>query len=162
MLDLENLINNPSKGETYGDVEATIADQMSRFTRTMTDSKNPIEDLKMVVALGFNLWKICGNKVCEDTNMILSHIIRKVNYDMVYQFQQIANNSNNNDICIYLYLALPTIGNDLSSSALKKLCHDTIDKMGKAYEEIGATHYSMTNFKSIDVEKVKKLYDSKF
>lgn len=158
MLDLENLINNPSKGETYGDVEATIADQMSRFTRTMTDSKNPIEDLKMVVALGFNLWKICGNKVCEDTNMILSHIIRKVNYDMVYQFQQIANNSNNNDICIYLYLALPTIGNDLSSSALKKLCHDTIDKMCKAYEEIGA----MTNFKSIDVEKVKKLYDSKF
>jgi hypothetical protein len=157
MLDLENLINNPSKGETYGDVEATIADQMSRFTRTMTNSKNPIEDLKMVVALGFNLWKICGNKVCEDTNMILSHIIRKVNYDMVYQFQQIANNSNNNDICIYLYLALPTIGNDLSSSALKKLCHDTIDKMGKAYKEIGA----MTNFKSIDVEKVKKIYDSK-
>ena len=157
MLDLENLINNPSKGETYGDVEATIADQMSRFTRTMTNSKNPIEDLKMVVALGFNLWKICGNKVCEDTNMILSHIIRKVNYDMVYQFQQIANNSNNNDICIYLYLALPTIGNDLSSSALKKLCHDTIDKMGKAYEEIGA----MTNFKSIEVEKVKRIYDSK-
>jgi hypothetical protein len=72
MLDLENLINNPSKGETYGDVEATIADQMSRFTKTMTNSKNPIEDLKMVVALGFNLWKICGNKVCEDTNMILS------------------------------------------------------------------------------------------
>jgi len=157
MLDLENLINNPSKGETYGDVEATIADQMSRFTRTMTNSKNPIEDLKMVVALGFNLWKICGNKVCEDTNMILSHIIRKVNHDMVYQFQQIANNSNNNDICIYLYLALPTIGNDLSSSALKKLCHDTIDKMGKSYEEIGA----MTNFKSIDVEKVKRLYDVK-
>jgi hypothetical protein len=155
-FDLENLINNPSKGETYGDVEATIADQMSRFTRAMTNSDNPIEDLKMVVALGFDLWKICGNKVCEDTNMILSHIIREVNYDMVYQFQQIANNSNNNDICIYLYLALPTIGNDLSSFALKKLCHDTIDKMGKAYEEIGR----MTNFKSIDTDKIKKLYES--
>lgn len=153
-FDLENLINNPSKGETYGDVEATIADQMGRFTRAMSDSKNPIEDLKMVVALGFDLWKICGNKVCEDTNMILSHIIRQVNYDMVYQFQQIANNSNNNDICIYLYLALPTIGNDLSPNSLKGLCIDTINQMGKAYTEIGA----MTNFKSIDTDKVKKLY----
>ena len=73
---------------------------------------------------------------------------------MVYQFQQIANNSNNNDICIYLYLALPTIGNDLSNESLKKLCLDTIDKMGNSYNEIGC----ITNFKSIDTEKIKKKY----
>ena len=157
MIDLDYLINNPSKGETYGDVEATIADQMRRFTKSLTNSENPVEDLKMVVALGFDLWKICGNKVCEDTNMILSHIIRKVNYDMVYQFQQIANNSNNNDICIYLYLALPTINNNLSLESIKGLCLDTIDKMGSAYNEIGP----MTNFKNIDVDKVKKMYESK-
>lgn len=157
MIDLDYLINNPSKGETYGDVEATIADQMRRFTKSLTNSENPVEDLKMVVALGFDLWKICGNKVCEDTNMILSHIIRKVNHDMVYQFQQIANKSNNNDICIYLYLALPTINNNLSLESIKGLCLDTIDKMGSAYNEIGP----MTNFKSIDVDKVKKLYEAK-
>ena len=155
--DLDYLINNPSKGETYGDVEATIADQMRRFTKSLTNSENPVEDLKMVVALGFDLWKICGNKVCEDTNMILSHIIRKVNHDMVYQFQQIANNSNNNDICIYLYLALPTINNNLSLESIKGLCLDTIDKMGSAYNEIGP----MTNFKNIDVDKVKKMYEAK-
>jgi hypothetical protein len=156
MFNLDELINNPSKGETYGDVEATIADQMRRFTTAMSNSKNPIEDLKMVVALGFDLWKICGNKVCEDTNMILSHIIRGLNPDMVYQFQQIANNSNNNDICIYLYLALPTINNNLSKEALIGLCNDTIDKMGVAYNQIGV----MTNFKSIDVEKVKSNYNN--
>lgn len=156
MFNLDELINNPSKGETYGDVEATIADQMRRFTTAMSNSKNPIEDLKVVVALGFDLWKICGNKVCEDTNMILSHIIRGLNSDMVYQFQQIANNSNNNDICIYLYLALPTINNNLSKEALIGLCNDTIDKMGVAYNQIGV----MTNFKSIDVEKVKRNYNN--
>jgi hypothetical protein len=156
MFNLDELINNPSKGETYGDVEATIADQMRRFTTAMSNSKNPIEDLKMVVALGFDLWKICGNKVCEDTNMILSHIIRGLNSDMVYQFQQISNNSNNNDICIYLYLALPTINNNLSKEALIGLCNDTIDKMGVAYNQIGV----MTNFKSIDVEKVKSNYNN--
>jgi len=154
MENLEYIINNPSKGETYDNIEDTIADQMRRFTTTMSNSKNPVEDLKMVVALGFDLWKTCGEKVCEDTNMILCHIIRGLNPDMVYQFQQIANNSNNNDICIYLYLALPTIGNDLSNESLKKLCLDTIDKMGNSYNEIGC----ITNFKSIDTEKIKKKY----
>ena len=155
--DIDNLIKNPNKGETYGDVESTIADQMSRFTIAMTNSKSPVEDLKMVIALGFDLWKICGSRVCEDTNMTLVHIIRKINPDMAYQFQKIANNSNNNDICIYLYLALPTIGNNLSLQLLKGLCYQTIEKIGTAYSEIGPR----TNFKSIDVDKVKKMYDNK-
>jgi len=83
MENLEYIINNPSKGETYDNIEDTIADQMRRFTTTMSNSKNPVEDLKMVVALGFDLWKTCGEKVCEDTNMILCHIIRGLNPDMV-------------------------------------------------------------------------------
>jgi len=157
MIDVEKLINNPSKGETYDNVESTIANQMNRFTKALTNSKNPVEDLKMVVALGFNLWKTCGNKVCEDTNMILSHIIRKIDKDMVYQFQQIAYNSNNNDICIYLYLALPTINNNLSLDSIKGLCIDTIEKMGSAYNEIGY----MTNFQTIDVDRVKMMYEKK-
>ena len=58
MIDVDYFINNPSKGETYGDVEKTIANQMARFTTMLKDSKNPLEDFKTVCALGFDLWKI--------------------------------------------------------------------------------------------------------
>ena len=152
--DLQGMIDNPSKSETYDDIQGTIANQMARFTYGLTDSDEPVEQLKLVTALGMDLWKTCGKKVCEDTNMTLTNIIRQQNVQLAGQFQQIALNSNNNDICIYLYLALPTIGNDLSRESLKKLCYDTIDKIAEAY-----TRVPFSNYKSINTEQVKSLYE---
>ncbi len=154
-MDLDYLINNPSKSETYDDVEKTIANQMARFTSIFTDTKEPIESLKIVCSLGFDLWKTCGNKVCEDTNLTLVHNIRKSNYETANQFQMIANKMNNNDICVYLYLALPTIGNKVSRESLIGLCNNTIDTINNSYKEVS----HMTNFKSINVNKVKSLYN---
>lgn len=153
-MDLQHHIDNPSKSETYDDVQKTIANQMARFTYAMTDTDDTVESLKTVCALGMDLWKTCGKKVCEDTNMTLTNIIRQQNVQLAGQFQQIALNSNNNDVCIYLYLALPTNGNDVSREALKKLCYDTIDKIAEAY-----TIVPFSNFSSIAPEKVKKLYE---
>lgn len=157
MIDIDNFIKNPSKGETYDDVEKTIANQMARFTKMLTNSKNPIEDFKIVCALGFDLWKTCGPKVCEDTNMTLTHIVNKTNPAVTHQFQQIANNLNNNDVCTYLYLALPTINNNLSLESLKGLCNDTIDKIAIAYGELRYPY--QPNFRRIDVNNVKALYN---
>jgi len=102
-----------------------------------------------------DLWKTCGNKVCEDTNLTLVSIIRKFNYEMDNQFQQIANRCNNNDICVYLYLALPTIGNKVDKQSLKDLCFETIDKIKSSYDEVG----HMTNYKTIDTDRVKSFYN---
>ena len=158
MIDnLQHFIDNPSKSETYDDVEKTIANQMARFTSMFNNSKNPVEDLKTVCALGFDLWKTCGVRVCEDTNMILSKMVRKQNPDLVGQFQQIANKLNNNDVCVYLYLALPTIGNKVDLESLKGLCNRTIDEMSNTYGEI---MYPPTNFSNIDKDKVKSMYES--
>ncbi len=154
MLDIEGAIQNPSKSETHDDVEKTIANQMARFTIAFTDSSDKMESLKTVCALGMDLVKTCGMKVCEDTSMTLTHIIRKINVEMSYQFQQISNGAHNNDVCVYLYLALPTINNDVSKSSLMGLCDSTVDKMSDMYDEISP----MTNFKSIDSDKVKSLY----
>jgi len=156
-MDLDYIINNPSKSETYDDVEKTIANQMARFTSMLTNSKNPIEDFKTVCALGFDLWKTCGSKVCEDTNMILTHMVGKINPGLTHQFQQIANNLNNNDVCTYLYLALPTINNDLSLESIKKLCNDTITKISYNHSEM--RYPFVPNFKAIDVDKTKGLYN---
>lgn len=156
MIDIQNYIDNPSKSETYDDVEKTIANQMARFTSLFTNSKNPTEDLKMVCALGFDLWKTCGIRVCEDTNMVLSQMVYKQNPDIKYQFQQIANNMNNNDVCVYLYLALPTIGNKLDRESLKGLCYKTIDSISETYKEI---RYPSTNFNGINPVKVKEMYE---
>lgn len=157
MIDVDYFINNPSKGETYGDVEKTIANQMARFTTMLKDSKDPLEDFKTVCALGFDLWKICGAMVCEDTNMTLTHIVNKTNPSITSQFQQIANRLNNNDVCTYLYLALPTINNDLSLESLKRLCNETIDKIAVAYGELRYPY--QPNFSGIDPVKVKSLYE---
>lgn len=154
-MNIEHLIENPGKSETYSNVEKTIANQMARFTKAFTNSTDPIESLKMVCALGMDLWKTCGKKVCEDTNMTLAHIIRQQDIDLSIKFQEIANNANNNDICIYLYMGLPTINNDLSEKSLKELCYKTINQINKAYTEITF----MTNFYSIDVDNVGKLYE---
>jgi hypothetical protein len=155
-MDIDNFIKNPSKGETYDDVEKTIANQMARFTSIFTNSKNPVEDLKIVCALGFDLWKTCGPRVCEDTNMTLTHIVNKTNPSVTQQFQQIANNLNNNDVCVYLYLALPTINNNLSLESIKGLCNNTIDKIAVAYGEL--RYPFRPNFSGIDTSKVKSLY----
>lgn len=154
-MNLDEIINNPSKSETYGDVEKTIANQMARFTSMFEDTMNPVEQLKTVCALGFDLWKTCGNKVCEDTNLVLSQMVYNQNPSVKYQFQQIANNMNNNDVCVYLYLALPTIGNKLDLNSLRGLCYKTIDDMSKAYKEVRFP----TNFNGINPEKVKSMYD---
>lgn len=157
MIDnLDHLINNPSKSDTYDDVEKTIANQMARFTYMFNNTDNQIESLKTVCALGFDLWKTCGPRVCEDTNSVLFKIVRKANPDMAYQFQQIANKLNNNDVCTYLYLALPTIGNKVDLNSLKGLCYETIDKMSESYSEF---QYPPTNFSGIDSEKVKSMYE---
>ncbi len=156
-IDIDNFIKNPSKSETYDDVEKTIANQMARFTLMLTDSKKPVEDFKTVCALGFDLWKTCGPRVCEDTNMTLTHIVNKTNPAVTHQFQQIANNLNNNDVCTYLYLALPTINNNLSLESIKGLCNSTIDKIAVAYGEL--KYPFRPNFSGIDTNKVKSLYE---
>lgn len=158
-MNLDNLIKNPSKSETYGDVERTIANQMARFTCTFKDTKNPIESLKMVCALGFDLWETCGNRVCEDTNLTLVSLIRKTDSEMAYKFQEIANKLNNNDICVYLYLALPTINNNVSFDKLKGLCYDTIDSISESYKDIAKQRmYITTNFGDIDSNLIKIIH----
>lgn len=146
--------DNPSEGETHGDLEATIADQMRRFTAAMSGSTNTLEDFKTVVALGFNLWKIAGQRVCEDTSLIFSQVVRTIAPEMVGQFQQVSNGCNNNDVCSYLYLCLPTLGRDYSHGRMKELCLETIDKAASAFESV--RHY--TNSKTIDKERIRKLY----
>lgn len=157
-MDIQGFIDNPSKSETHNDVEKTIANQMARFTTAFTNSKDHVESLKMVCALGFDLWKTCGPRVCEDTNLVLSEMVFKQNRDMKYQFQQIANKMNNNDVCVYLYLALPTIGNKVDLQSLKNLCYKTIDDMSMTYNEL-KFKYPPTNFRGIDNDKVKEMYD---
>ena len=154
-LNLDHLIENPSKSETYDDVEKTIANQMYRFTIAMRGSTDTTESLKMVCALGMDLWKTCGKKVCEDTNLTLVSIIREFNHELANQFQQIAHSCNNNDICVYLYLALPTIGNKVDEQSLKDLCFETIDKIKESYDKVG----HLTNFNTIDVDNVKSFYN---
>jgi len=155
MDNIEELLKNPSKSETYDDVEKTIANQMYRFTIGMRGTTDPVETLKMLCALGMDLWKTCGKRVCEDTNLTLVSIIREFNYEMANQFQQIANGCNNNDICVYLYLALPTINNKVDEQSLRGLCFETIDKIKKSYDKVG----HMTNFKTINTDNVKSLYN---
>ncbi len=155
--EIQGLLENPGKSETHDDIEATIADQMRRFTIEMETSTDAVESLKILAALGMDLAKTCGMRVCEDTSMTLSHIIRKHSYDLAYKFQQISSNCNNNDICVYLYLALPTIGHPAKKAtreSLTGMCLDTIDKIADAYGEIGA----MTNFGKLDRHRAKDLY----
>ena len=159
MFDIDNLIKNPSKSETYDDLEKTIANQMARFTKCFTNSTEHQENLKLVCGLGFDLWKTCGVRVCEDTSMTFSHIIRKFNYDMAGQFQQISNNLFNNDVCVYLYLALPTIKYNVSEESLKNLCYETIDKFVDAHIELSKS-FIQPNFRNINKENIKKLYNN--
>jgi len=156
-MNLDQFIDNPSKSETYNKLEETIANQMARFTSMMTNSKDQTNDFTTVCALGFDLWKTCGPRVCEDTNMILTHIVRKSNPDMADQFQQIANRFNNNDVCTYLYLALPTINYNLSKESIKQLCYNTIEKISLNHKEV--RYPFQPNFKAIDINKTKELYN---
>ena len=146
--------DNPSNGKTHGDLEATIADQLTRFTSALSGTTNPLEDFKTVVALGFNLWKLVGQRVCEDTSLIFSQVVREIDPNMVGQFQQVSNGCNNNDVCSYLYLCLPTLGNDYSFVRIKELCLETIDKATDAFDSV--RHY--TNSKSIDKDRIRNLY----
>lgn len=146
--------DNQSEGETANDLEATIADQLRRFTTALAGTRNPLEDFKIVVSLGLDLMKSVGNRVCEDTSYIFSHIVREINPDMVQQFQQISNKCNNNDVCSYLYLCLPTLGGDYSKSRIEKLCIETIDKISEAFNRVSF----LTNSKSIDVSRIRTLY----
>lgn len=154
-MNLEHLIQNPSKSETYDDVEKTIANQMARFTTAFTNTNDTMDALKTVCALGMDLWKTCGKRVCEDTSMVLSHLVRqKGGIDMMYQFQQISVGAHNNDVCVYLYLALPTINNNVSRNSLKQLCLNTIEEIVTTYPQI-----PYTNFKSVNTDTIKRLYN---
>ena len=157
-MNIDDLIKNPNKSETYDDLEKTIANQLARFTMAFTDSNDLKDSLKTVCALGFDLYKTCGVRVCEDTNMTFTHYIRKQSPEMAGQYQQITYNMNNNDVCVYLYLALPTISNDVSRKSLEKLCLDTIDLFADNHLDIRKTTMIQPNYDVIDTKKTKKLY----
>lgn len=154
-IDIDNLIKNPSKGETHDDLEATIADQMARFTRAMSGKSTAADQREAfltVTALGFDLMKICGTRVCEDTSQIFTNIVRDINPEMAYQFQQISNGCNNNDVCTYLYMCLPTLANT-ETETIERLCAETIGKLKRAHDRA-----MYRNFDSLDTERIAQIY----